>query len=178
MNLAKVYEKRVSHSLVSRKILLFFIRFHLITKKLSQKSDLLIQRIGYMNTEEIYYFFSCLIELSAQGIGGTTIWSLLIDKRQNIQKHGADLLKSCSYLDFVLIDSGNTDIHEEWTNKNSGREQEQINLVTDKLKDRLDELKVENDKIKHQNKQLKESSNFRLKSMLISKYLTILGRKN
>ena len=160
VNLAKVYEREFLIHWLVEKFFYSLSSFHLITKKLSQKSDLLVQRIGYMNTEEIYYFCSCFRELSAQGIGGKTIWSLLIDKRQNIQKHGANLLKSCSYLDFVPNRFRNTNIHEEWANKNSDRDQEQIDLVTDKLKDRLDELKVENDKIKHQNKQLKGQLEF------------------
>ncbi len=160
VNLAKEYEREFLIHWLVEKFFYSLSSFHLITEKLSQKSNLLIRRIGYMNTKEIYYFFSCLIELSTQGIGGTTIWSLLIDKRQSVQKHGINLLKNCNYLDFVPNRFRNTDIHQELTDKKGNHEQEQINLVTDELKNRINELKIENDKIKHQNKQLKGKLEF------------------
>ena len=64
VNLAKEYEREFLIHWLVEKFFYSLSSFHLITEKLSQKSNLLIRRIGYMNTKEIYYFFSCLIALS------------------------------------------------------------------------------------------------------------------
>ncbi len=128
--------------------------FQLITGQLNQQSELSIGRVGYMNLQEISYFFSCSSELNAQGLCGRVVWALLRDQRKSVQKQGISLLQTCNYSDIILDRFKEVDRYS-LIKKSPYHERNKIDLVIEELKSQLSELEIKNDMLKQENRELK-----------------------
>ena len=60
---------------------------------LVQKTEGAIRRVGYMNVQEIQTFLRTCTHLVEGGDFTEVVWALLIDSRQDVQRHGQKLLK-------------------------------------------------------------------------------------
>ncbi|MDE0297616.1 MAG: NYN domain-containing protein [Candidatus Poribacteria bacterium] len=60
---------------------------------LVQKTESAIRRVGYMNVQEIQTFLRNYTHLVDGGDFTEIVWALLIDSRQDVQRHGRKLLK-------------------------------------------------------------------------------------
>lgn len=60
---------------------------------LVQKTEDAIRRVGYMNVQEIQTFLRTCTHLVEGGDFTEVVWALLIDSRQDVQRHGQKLLK-------------------------------------------------------------------------------------
>ena len=60
---------------------------------LVQKTESAIRRVAYMNVQEIQTFLRTCTHLVEGGDFTEVVWALLIDSRQDVQRHGQKLLK-------------------------------------------------------------------------------------
>ena len=64
-----------------------------INHYLVQKAQQAIRQVEFMKVEEVQTFLQSATYLLKDGIFGETVWALLVDSREDVQRHGERLLK-------------------------------------------------------------------------------------
>lgn len=64
----------------------------IVSQHLARKTEQVTRRVQFMNVREIQVFLRSIEQLQEEGELGEVLWSLLIDSREDVQKHGHSLL--------------------------------------------------------------------------------------
>ena len=64
----------------------------IVSQYLTQKTEQATRRVQFMNVKEIKVFLKSTEQLQEEGELGEVLWALLVDSREDVQKHGHRLL--------------------------------------------------------------------------------------
>ena len=64
----------------------------IVSQHLAKKTEQVARRVQFMNVGEIQVFLRSIEQLQEEGELGEVLWALLIDSREDVQKHGHSLL--------------------------------------------------------------------------------------
>ena len=65
---------------------------NIVSQCLAKKTEQAARRVQFMNVQEIQVFLRSVEQLRAEGEFGEILWALLVDSREDVQKHGHRLL--------------------------------------------------------------------------------------
>ncbi len=65
---------------------------NIVSRHLAKKAEQAARRVQFMNLKEIQVFLTSTEQLQEEGEFGEILWALLVDSREDVQKHGHRLL--------------------------------------------------------------------------------------